>query len=202
MAIKTRADLRTAANKVAALTQRFQDRKTVFDNGLAGSVEMGKVFPAWRNLCRTLDRVVYAAGGHRDGCTWHFQGQDLTAQALFRSQVGDTTVSGFLFGDGQPAHTRLRLAAFWYDATARLPKPRHRAPTDLPAYRGQMLESERKRRRDIECARIALERAAQQALHAAHAMEPGPEQTAAYRRIADDYNARMEDLQCKMEDLR
>jgi hypothetical protein len=193
MGIRDLHALRAAAEKMATHAERFQNFRAIFDYALASSGMMGKVFPAWRNLCRTLDRVVYAAGGHRDGCTWHLQGQDLTAEALFRSQIGDTTVSGFLFGEGRPAHTRLRLAAFWCAPTARLPKGT-RPSKDLPAYGGAILESERKRRLNIECAQAALEKAAKQALHAAQAMEPGPEQTAAYRRIADEYNAQMEDL--------
>jgi hypothetical protein len=178
---------------VATHAERFQHFRAIFDKAWAAPRMMARVFPAWRNLCRTLDRVVHAAGGHRDGCTWHFQGQELTAEALFCSQIGDTTVSGFLFGEGRPAHTRLRLAAFWRAPNPRLPKGT-RPSKDLPAYGGEILESERKRRLDIERARAAHDRAADQALHAAHAMEPGPEQAAAYRRIAEDTNAQMEDL--------
>ncbi len=140
MAIKTHADLRNAAEQTVRLSEQFRHKREVYDRIIVPWREKRKAYPAWRNLCRTLDRVVYAAGGHRDCCTWHFLGQDLTAEALFQIQADDSTLPHFLFGGGQSAHTRLRIAAFWASTYTSLPKQHQRPPTDLPEYGGQMLE--------------------------------------------------------------
>lgn len=63
----------------------------------------------WQRLTLLVDRLVYAAGGHRDGSTWHLCGASLTAQALWDQtyadgeppigdQMDDTNLEMFLFG--------------------------------------------------------------------------------------------------------
>ena len=143
MPIATHNDLRKAAHKARDLSvdHQYLTVDVIHDNCTEDDVAA-----CWRNLCRTLDRVVYAAGGHRDHLTWHLFGATLTAESLWNQEdaatMDDTNLDGFLFsGEGRSAHGQLALAAFWQTRVQPLPPLPSNAYPPLPAPEGRETEA-------------------------------------------------------------
>jgi hypothetical protein len=144
MTITTHNDLRKAARKARDLSVDLPYLTLDF---IHGNCTEDDVETCWRDLCRTLDRVVYAAGGHRDHLTWHLFGATLTAETLWSQEdadtMDDTNLDGFLFsGEGRSAHGQLALKAFWHNRVQPLPPlPSHGYPS-LPAQEGRATEAQ------------------------------------------------------------
>jgi hypothetical protein len=144
MTIKTHADLRAAARRATTLSvdHQYLTVDLIHDNCTEDDVEA-----CWRDLCRTIDRVVYAAGGYRDHLTWHLFGATLTAESLWNQEdantMDDTNLDAFFFSpEGRSAHGQLALTAFWQNRVQPLPVlPNGQYPA-LPAPEGRATEAQ------------------------------------------------------------
>ena len=143
------AGLRGATNDVETLFSRFHWHKEGAERHLQTTAQNQKMEAAWRAFCRLFDRVVYAAGGRREGCTWLLFGAEITAETLwdhlFEQQFHDPrysayTPEAFLTQPyGRSAHNQMRLAALLNART--LPGAIPRKRDELPAPGGKMLQT-------------------------------------------------------------
>jgi hypothetical protein len=147
MAIKTHADLKTAAREAITFWRAlaaYQDaclkqwsQRTVSDCNTC-----------WRALCRKVDQVVYAAGGHRDHLTWHLYGGVLTAEDLWGVpgagdvQYGKDLPSFLLYGGLRSTADTRAYAIFWAESDKRLPRPKARGDLSPPFIEGRSTEEQ------------------------------------------------------------
>jgi hypothetical protein len=147
MAIKTHADLRKAIEEVETLFHRFHWQQEGARWHIRTTTQKSKADAAWRALCRSLDRVVHAAGGHRDGCTWHLFGSKIHAKSLYEDLFtnGSHTVRDFIHSKTRrSAHNQMKYAALM-NGKGLLPDPRSNKGLDLPAPGGRELQAEAER---------------------------------------------------------
>jgi hypothetical protein len=152
MTIKTHEDLRAAARKAITLWQQLPEHQFACMKEWSEET-VGRTESCWHDLCRTLDRVVYAAGGHRDHLTWHLFGACLTAEDLW----GPADLPSFLVkGLPRSAHQQLALTAFWANHQPLVAKPKSRKGLSLPAIEGRTTEAELEN--DEAARQLAIER--------------------------------------------
>jgi hypothetical protein len=190
MPIKTHTDLRKAARPAITLFEQFHWKEEEYSIYTDTLTQWTKVQSAWRNFCRALDRVVYAAGGHREGCTWHLIGTEITAATLWNSDSQVThLVEDFLFSqdDRSTAHAKMRIAAFWANRVAPLPKAQDRKGLVLPAAYGDVLQSVINERARAEQDRL---REMYKAIDGVREMDPSPDRDRARKQVESAYNVR------------
>lgn len=147
MTIKTHADLKAAAREAIALWHALDDRQRACLKEWSQRT-VSNCNTVWGALCRKVDQVVYAAGGHRDHLTWHLYGGVLTAEDLWGVPGADSVRYGkdlpsFLFYGGlrSKADTRA-FAIFWAETDKRLPRPKSRGDLSPPFIEGRSTEEQ------------------------------------------------------------
>lgn len=139
MTITTHDDLRAAVKKTSALWIEIEEHKFACMREWSEKT-VGRTRSCWHKLCRSLDRVVYAAGGHREHLTWHLYGASFTAEDLW---VSEDHLPAFLLGRfSRTAHQELALKAFWSNREPPVSKPRPPRGLPLPALEGCRTEAE------------------------------------------------------------
>lgn len=142
MAIRTMRNFNDAYTKTIHLLDRFHWQKEGFDHHFRTPTQAKKMHTAWQQFCRAFDRLIYAAGGHRDGCTWWLFGNAISAKDFWDDWFSPHHPNGVRTFFEEPkkrtAHNEMRYLA-WTQVWGALPDPKEPKGLDLPAPGGEVL---------------------------------------------------------------
>jgi hypothetical protein len=161
MPIKTMRNFNDAYTKTIHLLDRFHWQKEGFEHHFRTRTQAKKMHTAWQQFCRAFDRLIYAAGGHRDGCTWWLFGNDISAKDFWDDWFSPHHPNGVRTFFEEPkkrtAHNEMRYLA-WTRVWGPLPDPKEPNGLDLPAPGGEILigeweQRQRERTKEVQTRR-------------------------------------------------